>query len=340
MNINIGLLKLLIDRNESLKMKFIEDDRASIVESFIVNHKDYVYVRRRIEQCIRYQGRKRNTGCLVVCGKPNSGKSTLAEELPITFPDSNLEDGTAVRPVLMIEAPTKPTSKNLSGSLLYALGDPLFNKGDDEDRTRRLCELLPKVGVRAVVIDEFQQFIDQGTSKIIHHAADTLKRIISNTNVSVIVFGLPHCVGVLQQNGQLRRRFKNKVELPQFDWFNEGDRIEFVSVLHAIYKKVGIEFSIPKIYKDDLAFRSYIACGGLIGYLIDTLSQAVINAIDNDTSEISLDDLKLAHHEAVFPNSETPFLNDPFGKDLDLTNEDMKVFSAESLKIYESLKYV
>lgn len=199
--------------------------------------------------------------------------------------------------------------------MLYALNDPLYDKGTENRKTLRLRKLMRQCKTVMVIIDEFQHFYDKVSHKVQHHVADWLKILVDDTRVALVVAGLPSCKAVIEQNEQLAGRFLAPLVMPRFDWQRNESREEFIAILGAFHEALTPHFELPVLDGPEMAFRFYYATGGLIGYLTKLLRQLVWNAQDKRQTVLSLADLQNAHYEAVwhgmgFAEELSPFVKD------------------------------
>ncbi len=271
--------------------------------------------RRRLQQHFEASKTCQEPVCLGIIGKSRSGKSRVLDDLMRQHPRERGPGGMHV-PILRISTPSKPTVKGLSGIMLDALGDPLWNKRATEiEKTRRLGVLLEKAGTSMIVIDEFQHFHDPVTGKVNHEVSDWLKNLIEASKTFLVVAGLPSCRAVIDQNSQLSGRFASAVHIPQYDWKNVQSRREFIGILHGLQQAFP-HYEMPALKSESMAFRFYCASGGLIGYVIKILRQAVWNAIAEGRTHMRLEHLEQAFEEAVWQTSSQTRLN-PFELDFD-----------------------
>lgn len=269
-----------------------------IVDRVLIPHQNYLYVQQRLEQLFQRSSHLFEPACLAVFGESRTGKSRSIEEFCSQHPPSRNDDGLTV-PILSIKIPSKPTVKSLVEILLSALGDPLSDKGTENAKTARLRRLLVACNVRVIVLDEFQHFYDRGSHKVLHHLADWLKVLVDDCRIALVVVGLPTCQAILSQNEQLAGRFLTPITMHRFDWLKPTDRAEFVAILEAFHEALSKYFDIPLLSSPELAFRCYLATGGLMGYLTKLLRQATWNTLDTGQSFISLPDLVRAEREAI-----------------------------------------
>lgn len=290
----------------------------NLIEHTLVPHTAFMNASSRIEQCMRYAVDSPEPICLAIVGESRTGKSRVIEEHCAKFPRHRTEEGLIV-PILNVMTPSKPTVKGMVEHMLQKMGDPRFDRGTEIAKTIRLKRLMSNAGTIQIVLDEFQHFYDKGLRGVMHHMADWLKILVSDTKVALLVSGLPSCMAVLEQNEQLAGRFFAPVVMPRFDWQNTQHREEFIGILGAFQDSIGLHFDIPRLDHEEVAFRCYCASGGLMGYLINFLRQAVWNAIDANKKIITLDDLMVAHIASVWSSEETPNSLSPFSRKFQVT---------------------
>lgn len=274
---------------------------TNIVDRIFIPHTAAVRALKRIDRCFITAERSLEPMCLLIVGESRSGKSRLLENTAKEHPSYRLDEGLIV-PVLMVSTPATPSVKGLAEILLEAIGDPSPEKGSERTMTRRLTKLLKGAKVRMIILDEFQHFYDKTSDKVMHNVADWLKLLIDQSKVSLIVGGLPTCQAVLNQNEQLAGRFMGQIRMPRFDWEDADSRKEFRAILNAFQDSLS-EFEWPDLSAYEMAFRFYCATGGLIGYMVKILRQAVQNAIFDAQNTIDLSALKVAYEESVFLDS-------------------------------------
>lgn len=276
-------------------------------------HQAFQKVIRRFEQCFSYSVSASEPACIALVGESRTGKSRALEECELRHPTDRVDEGLRV-PIMRVKTPSKPTVKSLAELMLRAMNDPLFDRGTENAKTNRLQTLMRNCGTRMVMIDEFQHFVDKGSQKVMHHVADWLKILVDDSRVTLVVAGLPSCLAVLEQNEQLAGRFLSPIFLPRFDWRVDNQREEFIAILGAFHDSLSHYFDLPLLDGEEMAFRCYCGTGGLIGYLSKFLRQMVWNALDAHRKSISLQELAMAHDEAVWAKSGPLGIPNPFSK--------------------------
>lgn len=285
---------------------------ATIVERLVIPHPAFAEAERQIEQCFAFAAAKGEAEGLAVIGESGTGKTSVLQSFASKYKPSRTDDGMHV-PVLFTSVPSSPTVKSLTAAMLEALGTPDPERGTIPQMESRLRILMKETGTRLVMIDEFQHFVDQGTHKVMHSVADSLKRLIDDTRSTLVIAGLPSSMAVIDQNVQLARRFMAPVQMTRFQWGETGHRRQFMSILRSYYKEISREFDLPDLSSEDMAFRFYLATGGLMGYVAKLLRQALRNAASRSARSIALKDLHIAHIQSVWSVQRDLDLPRPFG---------------------------
>ena len=63
--------------------------------------------------------------------------------------------------------------------------------------------------MRLIILDEFQHFVDKDSWRVLKNVSDWLKNLIDETEVPIVLIGMPYAVEILDAPGneQLQRRF-------------------------------------------------------------------------------------------------------------------------------------
>lgn len=288
------------------------------IEDMLVSHTAFSQIKKTLEQGFNAASTLRDSVGYFVSGDSRTGKSRLFEEFAAEHPSFRVDEGKIV-PVLRVEAPSKPTVRGLASEILAALGDPCAEKGTEQDKTRRLIVLLKLCQTKVLIIDEIQHFLDKTAKfRIIHHLTDWLKTLMNKTNIIIVIGGLPYAHALLSQNEQLRGRFIRSMFLPRFDWQDDTLRGEFLGLLGGFAELLRANFSLPDIEDEDVAYRFYLASGGLTGYVFNILRQAAWNVIDGERTMITLEDIDVAYQNVVTKDDQ--YSTSPFSRKFDLND--------------------
>lgn len=280
------------------------------IDQILVEHSAFQIAKKRIVQHFEATKSCEEPIGLAVVGESRTGKSRVLDHVVMQYPIERREEGLYV-PILSITTPSKPTVKGLAEIMLNAVGDPLWNRrASENEKTEQLMTLLKRTNTSMIMIDEFQHFYDKSSHKIQHQVTDWLKTLVDMTHVALVVAGLPSCLSVISQNEQLSGRFSGAVMMPRFKWEEADSCNEFRSTLEAFQGALS-DFEFPDFSSDNIAFRFYCASGGLVGYIAKILRQAIWNAVFEERSVISLNDLAEAYEFAIWKGAKTSYPN-PF----------------------------
>jgi len=289
-----------------------------IIDTTLVPHTAFIDATSRIEQCFSYAEGSCEPVCIALIGESRTGKSRVLEECYIKHPKIRSKERLEV-PILRVSVQSTPTIKGLAEQMLYSIGDPLYATGTENIKAIRLRTLIGNAGTQMIMLDEFQHFYDKKLHKVSFHVTDWLKILIDDCKVALVVAGLPTCEAVLAQNEQLVGRFLAPINMPRFDWKNSDQRQEFIAILGAFHESLSTQFDLPELDQPAMAFRCYCATGGIIGYLTKFLRQVECNALYKGVSRIDLEDLLIAHNQAVWTKASALSLPSPFSREFNIT---------------------
>ena len=134
-------------------------------------------------------------------------------------PQPHTEGDAAIVPVIYVKAPPLPDERRFYAALLDAIG--MVHR-----RSQRLDELfyqartlLPKVGVRMIIIDEIQHIL-AGRAKKHHGFLNTIKYLGNELKVPIVAVGTQQALYAVQSDSQIENRFP-PLELPRWKCNNE-----------------------------------------------------------------------------------------------------------------------
>jgi hypothetical protein len=284
-----------------------------------IMHEAFANAMERIERAQALKDRREDPCCLALMGESGSGKSFVLDRLEEKNPPIETDEGT-LKPIVRASVPSKPTIKSLAEEIKSQL-DPNDTKTryTENQLTRRITVLMDECETDVIVLDEFQHFYDSTTEKMWEHAADWLKRLIevrkkNGTRRMLIVSGLIQSMEVIQQNSQLKRRFKAPLFLPCYSWATPRERAEFAACYNGFAEVVGQHLVMPDVKKNAMYFRFYCATGGLIAYLKALMHEVVEVALKEDKVKLELKDFATAFNEFLFSNPDLKVSYQPFSK--------------------------
>lgn len=263
---------------ESWRGKSIEE-RLAKMSSIFIEHEGVKKLMAHIEsQLLIAQARGKSSATLVVAAS-GAGKSTFIKYLSRKYPDKVTEE-VRLRPLVHFRIPSSPTPKQMGKAFLKALGDPLYNVGDAEEKKERIATLLVECKTQIIAIDDFQDVPARSGVQGVKDAGDWVRDIceMEGFTGTLLAFGTEDAAVVRDSNDQLTRRMMSRIDLATFEINSAKGSREFLSLLGLIDKLLPIAES-SDLKDPDTARRIFFACGGNFDYLMKLLVHALILAV-------------------------------------------------------------
>lgn len=303
---------------KSTKPKFSKKELRTFIEGMLVPHDAFINATKYLDQGFDVAETIRDSIGLFIIGESRTGKTRLLEDFRAAHSAYRTQEGLIV-PVLHVEVPSKPTVKGLVSEILSVLGDPLADKGTEQQITRRLLKYLKRCKTRVLILDEIQNFVDKSAGfSVIFHMSDWLKSLLNQAKIVIVIAGLPYGDAVFGKNEQLRGRFTNFIHLPRFDWKDNDLRNQFLGLLDGFTELLRQQFHTVDLGSDEMAYRMYLASGGLTGYVFNIIRLAAWNVIDEERTSITIEDLDIGYQRFVSRMDQFPI--SPFSKKFNLTD--------------------
>ena len=289
-------------------------ERLKIANQIYVSYPRFKTILSAIEYCHHFSCCKDEPECMFLSGPTGVGKSTIYRTYASKYPRQVTKEGTIV-PILAITIPAPVTVKTVVTKMLWELGDPAYEKGTIGNQTIRLISLIKDCGVELIILDEFQHFIDRDSEKVLKTVSDWLKTLILDTNLPIILIGLPEAEQVLQlkSHSQLSRRFANRYYLSPFDWQSDKG-LEFRTFLHLLESSLPLR-EASNLGSSEMALRFYYASDGIIAYVMKLIRYGTYLALKQGQEKLDLNILGAAFEQYVYadkPNKVNPFVTDNF----------------------------
>lgn len=291
------------------------ENLKSIISNTVVEHKAFVNAINTYDQAIAAVGSMNYSFGFPLLGPSRSGKTTVVRVLEKKHPTVRNEDG-VIQPVVYCSIAPQPTMRGMALSLLKGLNDPTIDadktSGESGERAlkAKAVKQIKACGVKAVIFDECQHLSRDPNSKTTYAATEWIKTLMDDTNVVLIMSGLNSTANLFEQNEQLLGRCLSTITLSRFDWLSDESKSEFFGTLFGFQQKMSC-FDMPELINPDMAFRFYLATGGLIGYLSKLLTQIVWDAVDDNRMIIKMEHFAKAYEKTMrvsdANNSANPF---------------------------------
>jgi type II secretory pathway predicted ATPase ExeA len=286
-------------------------DRVQMVENLYIHFPRNETALNAIKECHTHTKVSNEAEGLLIQGDTGAGKSTIIRLYAQNFPRSYTDEGTIV-PVLCASVPVPATCKSLVTTLLSAIGDPAAEKGTQVSQTHRLKRYMEGCKVELLILDEFQHFQDRDSQKILKTVSDWLKVLMDQTNVPIVLAGLPYSHTILDADGneQLQRRFAIRIDLEPFGYTASRERKDFRRFLSVIDDK------LPLAEKSDLADPGtalciYEATNGVVAHVMKLVRRATVIALESNCERLTMEVLSMAYEQRLAAND--PDKKNPFG---------------------------
>lgn len=273
---------------EVWRNRLLAERQAYIAKNLLVVHPDLSVVYREIihtQQRCEVEGEGKG---VLVLANSGMGKSRLAR----LFWEQSQPDhtGTISRvPVVVFNSPLEPSRKQLGVSLLKALGDPVPKRSDADELLDRAVGLLKKVGTKTIFIDNIHDVPDRRGIQVVKGIGNWIRNLIDSSGCVIVLMGTPAAKEIIRVNGQVLRRV---IELPirLFEVETKHGRELFVIFMRKLDEMLPLA-ELSMLNEPELAKRICYACHGILDYIIELMTEAVIFARARDSERISRNDL-------------------------------------------------
>jgi hypothetical protein len=253
------------------------------------------------DYCHHFSSCQDEPECLFLTGETGVGKTTIYRTYANRYPRKVTREKTIV-PILDVTIPAPATVKTVVTKMLWKLGDPAYERGTIGIQTIRLINLLKNCGVELIILDEFQHFIDRDSAKVLQTVANWLKTLILDTNLPIILIGLPEAEQIfkLKSLSQLSRRFAHRCYLHPFTW-DDDHGLEFRTFLHLLELELPLR-ELSHLSDEDMALRFYYASDGIVAYIMKLIRYGTYLALSQNYEQLNLNILAHAFEQYIRMN--------------------------------------
>jgi hypothetical protein len=251
------------------KDRFIKHSRAkSLLEEFAML--------MALEDAVRPQGR-------LLVGYPLMGKSTVIDQFMKLHPaDDNPSGDAAIVPIVRVQYP-ESAKDGVYAEILAALNSKLPNRTAFRDIRIACVDMLRRVGMRILIIDEFHNILE-GSAQAQRKALNSVKYLMNELRRPIVVAGTEDVFAAVQRDPQISSR------LPPLPLKRFSDDDDFMDLL------AGFELLLPLrrpsgLYGPELSSVIYKQTMGITGEVADVLNEAAILAIQSGTEQITAEEI-------------------------------------------------
>jgi len=209
---------------------------------------------------------------LCITGETGVGKTYIKDQFLKQHMRYNTEDRTII-PVLSFDMPTGGQVKGFSQAGLAAM-DSRYLVGTETALSQRFAGLLKACGTQMVIVDEAQHFVQRNGRKSQERAADTLKTLMNEAKVCVVLIGTDPLRDLMSVNEQLRRRFSTKIKLREWSPYDEADLGEVARIFKTFMQDSRIDLNYQDLMNAAFVKRLVYGCGGRICFIAKLLIEA------------------------------------------------------------------
>ncbi|MDD1829486.1 TniB family NTP-binding protein, partial [Photobacterium sp. ZSDE20] len=255
--------------NETREARILKAKRAFVSTPSVTKVLGYM------DRCRDLSDFESEPTCMMVFGASGVGKTTIIKKyLSQNKRDSETHGDTV--PALHIELPDNAKPVDAARELLLEMGDPLALYETDLTRlTKKLTDLIPVVGVKLIIVDEFQHLVEERSNRVLTQVGNWLKMVINRTKCPIVLFGMPYSKVVLKANSQLHGRFSIQFELRPFN-YQRGEGVFKVFLSH-LDRALPFEKEIG-LAKNDLQRKLYAFSQGNMRSLRNLIYHASVEA--------------------------------------------------------------
>jgi Bacterial TniB protein len=209
---------------------------------------------------------------LLIVGETNNGKSVLVKRFQQLHPATDDPSGEgATIPVLLIQAPPVPQELRLYHSILEALACPYRPSESAARKLPQVMNLLRRVGLRMLVIDEIHHIL-AGPISSQRQMLNVLKYLGNELQIPLVGVGTKDAIRAVQTDPQLANRFE-PAALPRWDL----DR-DYLKLLASFERALPLR-EPSNLSEPSLATRLLAMSEGTIGELSSLLTAAAMHAV-------------------------------------------------------------
>lgn len=248
--------------------------------------------------------------CMLLTGDAGTGKSSLLRHYMAKSP-GQVGHGFIRKPLLISRIPSKPTLESTMVELLKDLGqwgsEYRRNKSSAESLTEALIKCLVRCETELIIIDEFQELIENKTREKRNQIANRLKYISETAQIPIALVGMPWAVKIAEEP-QWASRLLIRRSLPYFKLSEDPEN--FVRFVMGLAKRMPFAKE-PKLESKHTIFALFASCQGSTRALKHLLDESVKQALAVHAETLLHEHIAVAF--AIFhPELPNPFLQ-PIG---------------------------
>lgn len=223
-------------------------------------------------------------------GPSGAGKSTVlrlfTKQLGGPFPTRSGD----IRPVIRAATPANPTTANIYGAVLIALGMDEFVSNNAQDMRRIIYVQLKAQQTRLIIFDEFTHVIEDRSQYFTTKTMRVLKELLNEIHCNVVFAGTDELVKLYEIYPQMRRRDNGGHPMTGFSWEDQRDQDEWYDLMEIIQEEMLLKVK-PALDEERMGRLMHQASAGVMDHLMKLLFRATSFAFREKAKTISMDHL-------------------------------------------------
>lgn len=276
----------------------------------IVRCPGYVTAFESIEKCRKRSKQSGKFSGMSLIGPGGVGKSTVLEAYEAAYPPRKVADGTVI-PVVRAKVSSSNSPVEMLREIIGAFGDIYLAgiKGGVGPHARRLTTVMKKARTEVLLLDECQNFMSFSNKNAVRSAASSLKNLMTDLNITLVVAGTEEALGLVRGDSQLPSRMPLVVRLRPFNIETAEGLNEFRGLLAALESAIYLP-QTSRLHEMEISQRIFYACDGNFRILTGLLHTAVNVAVREGFNRIDRTVLRMAFVE--FFSLDTKDASNPF----------------------------
>ena len=271
-------------------------ERLRMLNSIYVAHPDATQILQKMKRCHESREYSNEPRSMSLTGETGTGKTTLIEQYMLKHPPSETEKTSSV-PIFKSLIQPDTSIRDFIGSVLKSLiasvsgireddVDDELLKGSLPMVRKRLYSYIAEAEVKLIILDEFQHLISKHKKKVLSDVADTIKTLINETKVPIILVGTTKAKAVFAENPEMSRRIAEKIQLKPFSISTDDEINTFRRFLANVDKLLPFE-KRSNLAEKEMTLRLYATSNGYIDDIMRIILEAGYNAIIGDEENIN-----------------------------------------------------
>lgn len=257
-----------------------------------IPHRQADYILNKLEFTLKHRNLTGEALGLRLMGPTNAGKSTAVKEFARRYPRIKTESGYQ-HPVVYVHLVERAKLRDIYIGILRALGDPAYQSGTETQLRYRAREMLIRTQVQFLIFDE-PHHLTEARSDGARAGLTQLSKSLIDEGLCVVFAGVRSVNDLAQGSNEMARRFRPELWIGPYRVNTESD----ISTMRLFCDELGRRLPLLKPIEfgsDNYWFSRLLAVSnGLVGVIVQIVSQAVTIARLRDETQLTMKHMALA----------------------------------------------